>query len=127
MRLLLDEHYSPAIARELRRRGHEAVSVVEREDLVERPDHELLTQAGSERLAVVTKNARDFVPLARRAAASGASHYGIVLSSPRAMPRSAGTIGVFVGALELLLLEHPADDALSDQVRWLQLASASEL
>jgi len=125
LRLLLDEHYSPAIAQALRRRGHEVVSVVEREDLVERSDHELMTQASSERRAVVTENARDFVPLARQTAASGASHYGIVLSSPRTMPRSAGTIGAFVGALELLLLEHPADDALSDQVRWLQPTSAS--
>ena len=40
--MLLDEHYSPEIARRLRAMGHDVVSVKERKDLIGLPDAEIL-------------------------------------------------------------------------------------
>jgi hypothetical protein len=36
------------------------------------------------------------------------------------MPRGAATVGIFSEALDRLLHDHPSDDALCDQVHWLQ-------
>ncbi len=63
MRLLLDEHYSPKIAEELRKRGHDVVSVKERGDLRGVSDRELWTRAAAGGRAVVTENVADFAVL----------------------------------------------------------------
>lgn len=73
----------------------------------------------SERRAIVTENAIDFVPLARQAATLGEQHYGVVLTSPRSMPRRKETIGLFVRALDAFLTDHTTDDACRNEVRWL--------
>jgi Domain of unknown function (DUF5615) len=117
--LLLDEHYSPEIATQLRKHGHDVVSVAERPDLVGLGDDELLARMASERRAIVTENAIDFVPLARQATTVGEQHYGVVLTSPRSMPRRKGTIGLFVQVIDAFLTNHSADDACRNDVRWL--------
>lgn len=119
MRLLLDEHYSPAIARQLRERGHDVIALVERPELVAMADDRLLEIMALEGRALLTENAVDFLPLAHQAALEGRSHAGILFSSARRMPRSAGTIGLFVRALDAFLAEHPEDDACHDQLHWL--------
>ena len=116
MRLLLDEHYSPKIAAELRKRGHDVVSAAERGDL---RDRELWNLASAERRALVTENVADFMPLVREAAAAGERHFGVVFTSPRSLPRSLGTIGAYVKRLDGFLREHSALDALADKVHWL--------
>lgn len=83
-------------------------------------DEELLAFCVRERRALVTENAADFVPLVHQYAARGDEHCGLVLSSPVSLPRGAGTIGVFVEALDRILRERPAEDALRDRVHWLQ-------
>ena len=62
MRLLLDEHISPAIAARLAEAGVYAQSVPH-VGLAGRPDHELWKYALDHDFAVVTTNARDFVEL----------------------------------------------------------------
>ncbi len=119
MRLLLDEHYSTRIAEELRSRGHDVVSAKERDDLRGLSDRELWGSAVGEVRALLTENVQDFMPLVREGAARGDRHQGVVFTSPRSMPRSVRTIGLYVERLDALLREHPADDALADQVRWL--------
>ena len=119
MKLLLDEHYSPRIAEELRKAGHEVVSVQERDDLRGLADRELWGRASAEGRALMTENAADFAPLVREAAAQGDRHWGVVFTSPRSMPRGLGTIGLYVDVLDGFLREHPGDDALLDQVAWL--------
>lgn len=119
MRLLLDEHYAQKIADELRNRGHDAVSVTERGDLCGVGDRELLRLASGEGRALLTENIADFMPFVREAAAGGEGHFGVVFTSPRPMPRSAATIGLFVEQLERFLRDRGADDALADQVHWL--------
>ncbi len=119
MRLLLDEHYSPEIARQLRKRGHDGVAVGERLELVELADSELLERMAGEGRAVLTENAVDFVVLAEQAALAGQDHAGILLTSPRRMPRRKDTIGLFVRTLDAFLEKHPAKDAVQNQLLWL--------
>ena len=119
MRLLLDEHYSPSIAEELRNRGHDVVSAQERDDLRGITDLELWNRAAAERRVVVTENVADFMPLVRGAAASGETVVGVVFTSGRSMPRSQATIGAYVTALERLLRQHEADETLPGQIHWL--------
>lgn len=119
MRLLLDEHYSPQIARQLRGRGHDVVAVGERPDLVGLADSELLERMAGEGRVILSENAVDFVVLAEQAALAGQEHAGIMLTSPRRMPRRKGTIGLFVRTLDAFLEKHLAKDACQNQVLWL--------
>jgi NADPH-dependent 2,4-dienoyl-CoA reductase/sulfur reductase-like enzyme len=119
VRLLLDEHYSPEIARQLRTRGHDVVAVTERADLVGLGDDELLRRMARERRAIVTNNVKDFVPLATRTALEAGAHYGLVLTSDRSMPRRIDAIGRFVETLDGFLQRHQGDDSHRNQVQWL--------
>ena len=119
MRLLLDEHYSPKIAAELRKRGHEVVSAADRDDLRGLGDRELWNRAAAERRALMTENVADFMPLVRETAAQGERHFGVVFTSPRSLPRSLGTIGGYVKRLDSFIREHGALEALADKAHWL--------
>lgn len=97
MRLLLDEHVSPTIAEQLRRRGCDAVAVAERADLRSMPDAHIWSVAGIEGRAVVTANIADFL----RLAAGAERHPGLVLLPGRTALR-AGAAGPLVAALDAL-------------------------
>jgi hypothetical protein len=118
VRLLLDEHYSPEIARQLHSRGHDVVAVAEGADLVGLGD-ELLRGMARERRAIVTSNVKDFVPLATRAALEAGAHYGLLFTSDRSMPRRIDAIGRLVDALDRFLRHHKGEDSCRDQVQWL--------
>jgi len=119
VKLLLDEHYSRRIAEELRAAGHDVESVQERHDLRGLDDRALLAQAAADGRALMTENVGDFMPLIREAAAAGDRHMGVIFTSPRSLPRSTGTIGVYVERIDELLRDRPAEDALAEQVYWL--------
>ena len=118
MKLLLDEHYANDIAAQLRAAGHDAVTVGER-GLDGTDDEPLLAFAASEDRAVLANNARDFVPLVARWAASGQDHCGLLLTSDGSMPRGKATIGLYVKTLRELMDANPTTGALANQVRWL--------
>ena len=124
MRLLLDEHFSPEIARQLRRRRHDVVAARDRPDLRALSDAELLAAAVVERRAIVTENVVDFVELHRVAIATQARHCGLVFTSSRTFPRSSRAIGRLVRALDALLDAHRTDDALESQTWWLEPAGS---
>lgn len=112
MRLLLDEMYPSSVARELRARGHDVVSV---HDAPGRgtPDENILDYACDEGRAVVTENVRDYRPLAEARLATGGSHSGLVLTTGKRWPRSS--IGALIAALDRLLTttrEQPVDQEL---------------
>jgi predicted nuclease of predicted toxin-antitoxin system len=119
VRLLLDEHYSHILAERLRAAGHDVVSVQERDDLLGASDRELLHRATAEGRAFMTEDVSDFVPLVREAAALGDRHLGVLITAQKSLPRRKGAIGAFIRRLDSFLREHPADDALADQVHWL--------
>jgi predicted nuclease of predicted toxin-antitoxin system len=120
VKLLLDEHFSPEIARQLRTRGREVVAARGRTELHGLSDRELLIRAASEGRALVTENVAGFVALHREFIVSGDRHLGLVLTSSKQFPRSRRTIGRLVRALDALLVEHPGRDDLTDQVWWLR-------
>ncbi len=119
MRLLLDEHFSPEIARQLRDRGHDVIAARERVG-GGRSDRDLLAIAILERRAIVTENVGDFAELHRAAITTGTAHFGIIFTSSRQFPRIRRAIGRMVRALDALLVAHPQTDAFRDQTWWLE-------
>src|SRR5207245_6321842 len=105
-----------AIAEQLRADGHDARAVQEIPDLREIIDVKLLEWAAAEGRALVTENVQDFMPLHNAYVSEGRSHAGLVFSSPRSMPRSTRTIGMFVRVLGSLCREDPP---LGTDVHWL--------
>jgi hypothetical protein len=126
VRLVLDEHLSPVIAAELRRRGHDVV--VARDLLTDddRSDFELLRAATAGGRAVSTVNVGDFVELHRAAVVSGRSHAGIVLLSRRRFPTAGRGIGRLVAALDALLVAHPGEGELASQCVWLEAPAGAQ-
>jgi predicted nuclease of predicted toxin-antitoxin system len=120
LRLLLDEHYSPEVAHQLRHRGHDVIAGRELPELHGLSDGELLAVATRKRRAVVTENVVDFVELHRSAALTGTDHFGIIFTSPRRFPRTRRAIGRLVRALDALLAACPTDEALRGQTWWLE-------
>lgn len=114
MRLLLDEHYSVAIAEELRRRGVDAVATQkERPDLEGRDDDVLLRAATLERRVVVTNNVRDFAPLVEDFGLRGEMHFGVLFTDDATFPRTHAGIGLMVRALAGFVEGVPDDDLLN--------------
>lgn len=113
MRLLLDEQISAKVAEELRRRGHDAVAVSETE-LRGSADEDVLAWAIADRRAVVTNDIRDFRLLHARHLTMRIAHYGLVLVSGRSHSLRRAGVGGLVAALEKLLTDLPAEDALRD-------------
>ena len=112
MKLLLDEMYPSLIARELRARGHDVVSVHESPGSGT-SDEQVLDHARSEGRAVVTENVRDFRPLAEALLAAGDSHAGLVFTTEKRWPRTSP--GALITALDGLLAstsEQPVDAEL---------------
>ena len=121
MKLLLDEHLSPEIARQLRERGHDVVAVGERTDLRGRPDRVHFASLPDEQRAIVTRDLGDFRPLLAEALRRGSVTYGLVCV-PARFPLNRDGIGRLVAALDALLKTRPAVDAavsLGGEI-WLQ-------
>jgi hypothetical protein len=108
LRLLLDEMYSPAIAAELRARGHDVVSVhdVGSGLVTGASDADVLGASQRDERALVTENVRDYRPLEIGLLADGSHHAGLVYTSNRQFPRGEPTtLGRLVRALDALLRE----------------------
>ena len=124
MRLCLDEHYSPEIASQLRDAGYDVICVKERPELERLSGADLLATMTLERRALLTENVVDFAPLVRQLGAVGDSHFGVIFSAHKAMPRSKATIGHFLSSLRVLLEAHPGEEAFVDRIDWLRPPSS---
>jgi predicted nuclease of predicted toxin-antitoxin system len=111
LRLLLDEHLSPEIARQLRTLGHDVVAVGERADLRGRSDRVHFASLPEQRRVIVTRDLGDFRPLLADALRQGTPTYGIVCV-PERFPLSQKDIGRLVRALAALLHAHREPDAI---------------
>jgi predicted nuclease of predicted toxin-antitoxin system len=107
VKLLLDDMYSPDVAERLRTRGHDAIAIRERPDLLALTDSELFAAMAEEDRTIVTNNVIDFVPLYRRALAEGSLQAALFLTSDRSMPRTRAGIGRFVSLLEEFVTGEP--------------------
>ena len=115
--LLLDEHFSPEVARQLRSHGYDVVAARERVELHALSDRELLVVESGERRAVVTENVADFAELHRQSVLGRDPHAGLVFTSPHRFPCTRRGIGKLVRALGTLLADGPRD--LEGQTWWL--------
>lgn len=120
--LLLDEMFSPSIAAELRRRGHDVIAVAADPQLRSMTDPELYAWAISEHRRIVTENVKDFRRLLTQD--SELTGPGLLFTSVRTFPRSRRAPGSLIASLESWLtqsapLVRPAED-------WLLLASERE-
>ncbi len=106
MKVLLDEQLSGQIAQLLRDRGLDAQAVVERADLPQAADHEVMETATREGRAVVTNNVKDFRPLAAERIADGRNHGGLILL-PATRSRSRDAAGTLADAIEAVMRAHP--------------------
>ncbi|MEX2619913.1 MAG: DUF5615 family PIN-like protein [Egibacteraceae bacterium] len=120
MKLLLDVHFTPVIAEQLRDRGHAVRSAADDTVTRQLSDEALLGHAVGHASALLTNDAKDFVPIAGEWARAGRRHLGIVLTSDRRLPRTRTAIGRFVITLDALLSQHPDDEALRDRLIWLK-------
>ncbi len=119
MRLLLDEHYPPWLAEQLRQRGYDVVATVERPDLRGLADSALFAQAQHMARVMTTENARDYLPLHHATFARGLKHQGLLITSPRRFPRTAVGFGRLVEALTTFLATHASEDTIETGVLWL--------
>jgi len=103
MTLYLDEDLSPQIARRLREAGVDAVSAIEAGN-GQLSDREQLRHATAEGRALVTRNVRHFIVLAKDAIAREEPHAGIVLCSSGLRGFEIARI---VTALRRVVRQHP--------------------
>lgn len=80
MRLLLDANLSPrGVAARLRDNGHDVLALAEEALFEGISDPQVLELAAAEKRILITRNSRDFAPLAREWAEAQRSHAGLVL------------------------------------------------
>jgi hypothetical protein len=120
LKLLVDEHYPPSVAEQLRERGHDAVAVQEEADLRGMLDPDLFAEAQRRSRAVLTENTADSIVLDAEYRGRQLAHWGLVFTSNRTFPRGkASTVGALVKALDELLRKADSEGP-SSMVVWLQ-------
>ncbi len=110
---------SPAIARELRSRGHDVTAVAGDPGREALPDPQVLALARAEHRALVTNNLRDFRPLHHEAITpGGAGHFGMIFI-PGSYRRTRAGTGKIITALEPILAQYPGEADLANGEAWL--------
>ncbi|MCW3018817.1 MAG: hypothetical protein JWN10_1125 [Solirubrobacterales bacterium] len=80
MRLLLDANLSPrGVAAQLREAGHDVQALAEDAAFEGLSDPHVLELAASQGRVLITRNSRDFAPIAREWAEAQRSHAGLIL------------------------------------------------
>jgi predicted nuclease of predicted toxin-antitoxin system len=120
MRLLIDSMYTPAIAEQLWRRGHDVVSARADPDREHLPDSVIFALAQAEGRVVVTENVNHFLELDALYRQRGQEHAGLILTTNHGFPRGRPShVGRLVMALDAWLKEHPGDEPPSSMIWWL--------
>jgi hypothetical protein len=96
--LLLDEMFSPTVAAELLRRGHDAIAVAADPELRSMIDPELDVWATAEHQRIVIENVKDFRRLLMQD--SDLTGPGLLFSSGRTFRRSRHAPGQLLASLE---------------------------
>ncbi|MGH7882097.1 MAG: DUF5615 family PIN-like protein [Candidatus Dormibacteraceae bacterium] len=114
MKLLLDEQLCPVIAEQLRTRDHDVLTVEEAE-LIAHSDEAVFAWAIDNSRAIATNNIRDFRILHANSLTVADRHFGIVLVPSRKYSLAKNHLGPLIAALDALLKQHSAEDALRDK------------
>jgi hypothetical protein len=114
--LVLDEHYSPVVAAELRRRGHDVTAASASPLLVRRSDAELFRYAAQAHRRIVTENVADFRLLQAAALTEGQPAGTVLYVAARRYPRRGRCLGKLIEALDSWLADNP--DAVGPEM-WL--------
>lgn len=118
MKLALDHHYSPLIARLLRERGFDVIAAVEVGWQAE-DDEPLLMFCKADERCLLTNNVGDFAVIARAWQTEGRVHAGLIFTSDISWPRNRDTVGRFVDVLAELMTANTELDSFTDRVHWL--------
>ena len=100
-RLLLDEMFPPALAAQLRQRGHDVIAVTDDAELRGMNDADLWNHARLTGRRLVTENVKDFRPLL--VGTLDTDHPGGLFTSSRSFPRSRNTLGLLIEGLDTWL------------------------
>jgi predicted nuclease of predicted toxin-antitoxin system len=105
VKVLIDEMFPASLARHLRDRGHDALSVQDAElNLTGAPDAEVFAVAVTSDRALVTENVPDFRRLETTALAAGEPTPILIFTTNRQFPRgNPRTLGRLIAALDTLL------------------------
>jgi hypothetical protein len=126
LRLLLDEMWSPAIALELRKRGHDVIAAKEPEHHGRYggiPDELVFERAQKDGRTIVTDNVADYEPLVADSEKQAVAHHGVVFCPWRQFDRSdPRTTGRMVDALAGLLSDK-ANTTPFNRRHWLRRMS----
>jgi predicted nuclease of predicted toxin-antitoxin system len=120
VKLALDEHYSPAIANQLRARGHDVVAVAELPERRGLSDREHFDWARGSARVFVTEDVVDFLALFHDAIRRGQQPPGLLFTTAGTFPRSEAAIGIIVDALASFLDRHGDEDHPAGGIAWLE-------
>ncbi len=110
---------SPAIARALRERGHDAEAVKEHRDWLGLADPELVLLALREQRAIVTSNLRDFRALHAELITPGSAGDAGFVFVPTTYRLTRADLGRLVLALDAKLSEYPGERDLANAQTWI--------
>ncbi len=119
IRLLLDAHISPAVARGLQAEGIDAIALRDWQegDYRSAPDERVLADAAADGRVLVSDDCRTLPPLLKQWAETAQHHRGVILVDERTI--SPRAVGALIRALRALLAEH-GDESWDDRVIFLQ-------
>ena len=124
MRLLLNAHISPSIARQLQRAGVDAVAARDWHDGNYRtaPDGQILAAASAEERVLVTYDLRTIPLLLKEWAETGQRHRGVILIDEKTLRPS--DVGGLLRALQTLANDRGEQD-WGDRVVFLRARSST--
>ncbi|MGH3273708.1 MAG: DUF5615 family PIN-like protein [Streptosporangiaceae bacterium] len=117
MRILLDEMYAGKLARALRDKGIDAVTVADL-GLTGRSDVDVFAAAVDQGYAVLTENVSDFAPLRGEHVAAGGHHLGVLIALSSRFSRRPAGHGALVTAVIAV-----ASGQLNDRLVYLERLS----
>jgi hypothetical protein len=117
LKLLLDEMYSPGLAKALRAADVDARTVAEL-GMAGSSDPEVLAAAIADGRTLLTENVADFARISAEHVVAGQHHLGVLIALSSRFSRRTAGIGTLVGAIRDI-----ADQQLADRLVYLQAPS----
>lgn len=119
MRLILDEMLDAEIALQLRRLGWDVKAIQGDQALEGKKDLDVIRAARELGRVLVTENVRDFARHHRDLLSAGESHCGLLFTSRQRLPRSKGSIGLWVQTIDRYLKAQPPGASLENTCAWI--------